>query len=269
MESNDFVIDGDTELICDGESFWVSSAVLQARGVWWSPCSLGMDPSASVDSVTVIFPDHTKHELEHFINAVNYNIFNNSRDVLQGFRGFSVNEIPSSRLGIALGNKLDDGKSITVYKEKIPWRPWTSQSSVLSSAVFRRRSTSARGVPSSPTVTSIRQAMYKKSPVRSPLREAIKSRCQERMRADRDRIVSGVRNINMAAGPGDQLRRVVRDELLALRGGRKRLGFGYSVEDVDEALLEVADIEAELLEEMYGVQVNYAETMSSLENQES
>ena len=122
-------------------------------------------------------------------------------------------------------------------------------------------------VPSSPRVTSIRQAMYKKSPVRSPLREVIKSRCQERMRADRDRIVSGVRNISMAAGPGDQLRRVVRDELLALRGGRKRLGFGYSVEDVDEALLEVADIEAELLEEMYGVQVNYAETMSSLENQ--
>ena len=71
----------------------------------------------------------------------------------------------------------------------------------------------------------------------------------------------------MGAGPGDQLRRVVRDELLALRGGRKRLGFGYSVEDVDEALLEVEDIEAELLEEMYGVQVNYAETMSNLENQ--
>ena len=175
MESNDFVIDGDTELICqDGESFWVSSAVLQATGVWWSPCSLGMDPSASADSVTVIFPNHTKHELEHFINTVNYNIFNNSRDVLQGFRGFSVNEIPSSRLGIALGNKLDDGKSITVYKEKIPWRPWTSQSSVLSSAVFRRRSTSAWGVPSSPTVTSIRQAMYKKSPVRPPLRDRIK-----------------------------------------------------------------------------------------------
>ena len=122
-------------------------------------------------------------------------------------------------------------------------------------------------VPSSPRVTSIRQAMYKKSPVRSPLREVIKSRCQERMRADRDRIVSGVRNISMAAGPGDQLRRVVRDELLALRGGRKRLGFGYSMEDVDEALLEVEDIEAELLEEMYGVQVNYAENMSNLENQ--
>ena len=73
----------------------------------------------------------------------------------------------------------------------------------------------------------------------------------------------------MGAGPGDQVRMVVRDELLALRGGRKKLGFGYSVEDVDEALLEVADIEAELLEEMYGVQVNYAENMSSLENQES
>ena len=210
MESNDFIIDGDTELICDGESFWVSSAVLQARGVWWSPCSLGMDPSASVDSVTVIFPDHKKHELKNFINAV---IFKSNRDILQGFNGFGVNEIPSSRLGIALGNELDDGQSITVYKEKIPWRPWTSQSSVLSSAVFRPSSTSARvgNLSSSPRVTSIRQTMYKKSPVpvRPPLRDRIKSRCQEMRRRDRDNIVSGVRNISMAAVPGDQVKEVL------------------------------------------------------------
>ena len=51
--------------------------------------------------------------------------------------------------------------------------------------------------PKSPRVTSIRQAMYKKSPGRSPLREMIKSRCQERMRADREKLIRGVRNINM------------------------------------------------------------------------
>ena len=201
MESIDLVIDGDTELICDGESFWVSSALLQARGVWWSPCSLGMDPSASTDSVTVIFPDHTKHELNNFVNKVNGDICSkNSRDV---FHGFSANEIPSYRLGIE-----EDGQCIRVFKEKIPWRPWTSQSSVLSSAVFRRSSTSARGVPSSPRVTSIRQAMYKMSPVRPPLRDRIKLRCQERMRAGRDRIVSAIRN---TGDVGDQVRRVVKD----------------------------------------------------------
>ena len=201
MESIDLVIDGDTELICDGESFWVSSALLQARGVWWSPCSLGMDPSASTDSVTVIFPDHTKHELNNFVNKVNGDICSkNSRDV---FHGFSANEIPSYRLGIE-----EDGQCIRVFKEKIPWRPWTSQSSVLSSAVFRRSSTSARGVPSSPRVTSIKQAMYKMSPVRPPLRDRIKLRCQERMRAGRDRIVSAIRN---TGDVGDQVRRVVKD----------------------------------------------------------
>ena len=55
------------------------------------------------------------------------------------------------------------------------------------------RRIAARTVRMKTRVTSTRQAMYKKSPVRSPLREVIKSRCQERMRADRDRIVSGVR----------------------------------------------------------------------------
>ena len=51
----------------------------------------------------------------------------------------------------------------------------------------------------------------------------------------------------------------------ALRGGRKRLGFGYSTEDIDEAMQEIADIEAELLEDMYGVENNYA--MESLVTQ--
>ena len=55
-----------------------------------------------------------------------------------------------------------------------------------------------------------------------------------------------------------------KDELSALRGGRKRLGFGYSTEDIDEAMKEIADIEAELLEDMYGVEINYAESMESI-----
>ena len=58
-----------------------------------------------------------------------------------------------------------------------------------------------------------------------------------------------------------------KDELSALRGGRKRLGFGYSTEDIDEAMKEIADIEAELLEDMYGVEINYAESMESLNKQ--
>ena len=52
---------------------------------------------------------------------------------------------------------------------------------------------------------------------------------------------------------------MVRDELSALRGGRKRLGFGFSNEDIDEAVEEVEDIEAELLSEMYGIEVSGGE----------
>ena len=52
-----------------------------------------------------------------------------------------------------------------------------------------------------------------------------------------------------------------------MKGGRRRLGFGYSTEDIDEAMKEVADIESELLEDMYGVEINYAESMESLDKQ--
>ena len=52
-----------------------------------------------------------------------------------------------------------------------------------------------------------------------------------------------------------------------MRGGRKRLGFGFSSEDIDEAMKEVEDIEAEILHELYGVAVNYAEDMLRLEKQ--
>ena len=54
--------------------------------------------------------------------------------------------------------------------------------------------------PKSPRVNHLRQAMYKKSPGKSPLREMIKSRFQDRMRADRESMINGVRNINMDEG---------------------------------------------------------------------
>ena len=122
--------------------------------------------------------------------------------------------------------------------------------------------------PQSPRVRNIRQAMYKKSPVRSPLRQMIKSRCQERMKADRERIVSGVRKIDIEDGRAlmeSTIKMFVQDEMAALRGGRRRLGFGYSGEDIDEAMQELEDIETEILEDMYGVDLNYESVMSGLE----
>ena len=129
-------------------------------------------------------------------------------------------------------------------------------------------SVSSNQAPQSPRVRNIRQAMYKKSPVRSPLRQMIKSRCQERMKADRDRIVSGVRKIDLGDGRAyveNTVKMFVQDEMEAFRGGRRRLGFGYSEEDIDEAMQELDDIETEILEEMYGVDLNYATVMSGLE----
>ena len=58
-----------------------------------------------------------------------------------------------------------------------------------------------------------------------------------------------------------------QDELSSLRGGRRRLGFGFSSDDIENAIKEVEDIEAELLEEMYGVDINYADNMLNLETQ--
>ena len=124
--------------------------------------------------------------------------------------------------------------------------------------------------PQSPRVRSIRQAMYKKSPVRSPLRQMIKSRCQERMKADRERIVSGVRRIDIQddrAFMENTIKMFVEDEVKALRGGRRRLGFGYSEEDIDGAMQELEDIEVEILEDLYGVDLNYEGVMAGLERQ--
>ena len=126
--------------------------------------------------------------------------------------------------------------------------------------------------PQSPRVRSIRQAMYKKSPVRSPLRQMIKSRCQERIKADRERIVSGVRKINIEEGEGrsfmeNTIKMFVEDEVKTLRGGRRRLGFGYSEEDIDGAMQELEDIEIEILEDLYGADLNYVGVMAGLERE--
>ena len=129
-------------------------------------------------------------------------------------------------------------------------------------------SVSSNQAPQSPRVRNIRQAIYKKSPVRSPLRQMIKSRCQERMKADRDRIVSGVRRIDIQddrAFMENTIKMFVQDEMQAFRGGRRRLGFGYSEDDIDEAMQELDDIEIEILEEMYGLDLNYGTVMSGLE----
>ena len=129
-------------------------------------------------------------------------------------------------------------------------------------------SVSSNQAPQSPRVRNIRQAMYKKSPGVSPLRRMIKSRCQERMKADRERIVSGLRRIDIQddrAFMENTIKMFVQDEVEAFRGGRRRLGFGYSVEDIDEAIEELEDIESEILEEVYGLDVNYAKVMSGLE----
>ena len=45
------------------------------------------------------------------------------------------------------------------------------------------------------------------------------------------------------------------------------MGFGFSSDDIENAIKEVEDIEAELLEEMYGVDINYADNMLNLETQ--
>ena len=58
-----------------------------------------------------------------------------------------------------------------------------------------------------------------------------------------------------------------QDELSSLRGGRRRLGLGFSSDNIENAIKEVEDIEAELLEEMYGVDINYADNMLNLETQ--
>ena len=72
---------------------------------------------------------------------------------------------------------------------------------------------SSQMMPCSPKpaqVNKLRQAMYKKSPVRSPLREVLKSRCQERMKANRANVVGRMRNIK-AEDERDIVEREIRE----------------------------------------------------------
>ena len=76
-----------------------------------------------------------------------------------------------------------------------------------------RLAMSSQMMPCSPKpaqVNRLRQAMYKKSPVRSPLREVLKSRCQERMKANRANVVGRMRNI-IAEDERDVVEREIRE----------------------------------------------------------
>ena len=76
------------------------------------------------------------------------------------------------------------------------------------------------------------------------------------MRVDRDRLISGMRNLGMDEDRGQveaAIKMMVRDELSALQ--RKRVKRIFADEDIDQAVEEVEDIEAELHSEMYGIEV--------------
>jgi len=117
---------------------------------------------------------------------------------------------------------------------------------------------SAPCAPQSPQVSRVRH-LYKKSPSRSPLREALKSQCRERMKADRDRRLNSVRNIQEGGRSIVEatIRDMVRSEAASWRGSRKMLSFGLSADDVEEALRDLQEIEEELLAEAYGIDLKF------------
>eukprot|EP00088_Acartia_fossae_P049094 TRINITY_DN5383_c0_g1_i1.p1 TRINITY_DN5383_c0_g1~~TRINITY_DN5383_c0_g1_i1.p1 ORF type:complete len:224 (-),score=40.58 TRINITY_DN5383_c0_g1_i1:193-828(-) len=103
----------------------------------------------------------------------------------------------------------------------------------------------AKPLPLSPKMTKLRQEISKKSPVRSPLREVLKKRCADRMRNSRDKIVAGLRGTEFVE---HGIETMIKDELASLRGRRRRsLTFGFSDEEIDEALQDIQDIQVELL----------------------
>ena len=75
------------------------------------------------------------------------------------------------------------------------------------------------------------------------------------MRVDRDRLISGMRNLGMDEDRGQveaAIKMMVRDELSALQ--RKRVKRIFADEDIDQAVEEGEDIEDELRSEMYGIE---------------
>merc|ERR1739842_223769 len=99
--------------------------------------------------------------------------------------------------------------------------------------------------------------MYKKSPVRSPLRDVLKSKCQERMKANRENVVGRLRNIKVEGREivEQEVREMVKDEVAAWRGGRRCLSFGYTSQDIEE----------ELLAEIYGIDFNYEDNLLAVQ----
>jgi len=97
-------------------------------------------------------------------------------------------------------------------------------------------------VAQSPKPGQQRAALYKQSPVRSPLRVMMKARCQERIRAGRDAVVGNRRNLGQV-----EVQLLMQEELKSLSNFNKYLGFTQA--EVDEALAGFEEMERELMEE--------------------
>jgi len=111
--------------------------------------------------------------------------------------------------------------------------------------VAKSSSPLAKPLPASPKMARLRQEVSKKSPVRSPLREVLKKRCAERIRSGRDKVVAGFRGTEFAQMQSE----MIKNELSILRGSRRKiLAFGFSEQEVDQAIQDMNDIEVELLE---------------------
>jgi len=97
-------------------------------------------------------------------------------------------------------------------------------------------------VAQSPKPGQQRAALYKQSPVRSPLRVMMKARCQERIRAGRDAVVGNRRNLGQV-----EVQLLMQEELQSLSNFNRYLGFTQA--EVDEALAGFEEMERELMEE--------------------
>merc|ERR1712226_762175 len=108
-----------------------------------------------------------------------------------------------------------------------------------------------------------RRTLYKQSPGKSPLRDVLKARCKERMRADRDTVVNGHRRMEMEV----LVREMVREEAAAWRNDKRQLSFGFSSLDIEGAIKDLEEIEEELLAESFGIplqQVREGDFLESL-----
>ena len=87
------------------------------------------------------------------------------------------------------------------------------------------------------------------------------------MKANRDNVVGRLRNIKVDGRElvEQEVREMVKDEVAAWRGGRRCLSFGYTSEDVEEALKDVDEIENELLAEIYGIDFNYEDDLLAMQ----